>query len=113
MACQTRSWYDTASTGSTISYSISATEICAQGTGAQVIDRQWGEYWGASIGFGVCETGADEDPPNTAYTLGTCPWTEGLENQIYGIRFQINGNHTPYDIESVLSVLAEFKKQAG
>ncbi len=29
------------------------------------------------------------------------------------IRFQINGNHTPYDIDTVLSALAEFKKQAG
>ena len=27
------------------------------------------------------------------------------------IRFQINGNHTPFDIDSVLSALAEFKKQ--
>jgi len=27
------------------------------------------------------------------------------------IRFQINGNHTSFDIDSVLSVLAEFKKQ--
>ena len=27
------------------------------------------------------------------------------------IRFQINGNHTPFDIDSVLSVLAEFKKR--
>jgi glycine C-acetyltransferase len=29
------------------------------------------------------------------------------------IRFQINGNHTPFDIDSVLSVLAEFKKKHG
>jgi len=29
------------------------------------------------------------------------------------IRFQINGSHTPFDIDSVLSVLAEFKKQQG
>ncbi len=29
------------------------------------------------------------------------------------IRFQVNGNHTEYDIEFALSVLAEYKKQAG
>ncbi|HUV36734.1 MAG TPA: aminotransferase class I/II-fold pyridoxal phosphate-dependent enzyme [Patescibacteria group bacterium] len=29
------------------------------------------------------------------------------------IRFQVNGNHTEHDIDTVLSVLAEYRKQAG
>ncbi len=29
------------------------------------------------------------------------------------IRFQVNGNHTPYDIDTVLSVLADYKKKSA
>jgi len=84
-------WSNDPSSNSTVEVTITRTEICAEGSAAQIVDGQWVEYWGAFIAFQVCATGPDGDPPDTTYTLGTCPWAPDLDDQVYGIRFQLTG----------------------
>jgi hypothetical protein len=72
--------------------------ICFDGTAAQVTDQDgdgsldWSTIWGAGIGFDLCATGEDDMPPNTKYSLGTCPFNPDLGQRVIGVAFDMAGD---------------------
>lgn len=84
------SFYTFASSDSSIELSTDAGKLCLRGQTAQVLDGDYGTYWGAGAGFDLCATGADDAPPETKYTLGSCPFGTRLD-EITGVGMTLSG----------------------
>ena len=77
---------------STITGSVSANGgYCAQGDAAEVIDSEYGTYWGAGIGLNLCQV-AEGGDADTTYNIGTCPTDL---SSIIGFRMILTGDIGP------------------
>jgi endoglucanase len=87
------SWSTAAGADSSIALDIQGSTMCLTGSTGQVLGDpyDYATYWGAMATLNLCQSSATDDPPNTTYTLGTCPWAEGLGERVVGVRFVVDG----------------------
>jgi hypothetical protein len=55
--------------------------------------------WGAGMGFSLCHTKSHETPPDSIFTLATCPWSIRVRR---GMTATISGSISPYNELRVL-----------
>lgn len=92
-------WTSRVGTDSTLAIAVQAGSVCLSGSTAQVpqlADQtyDYANYVGAIASFDLCRTSATDNPPNTTYTLGTCPTVPDLNKLLAGIRFTIKDSAT-------------------
>jgi hypothetical protein len=61
--------------------------ICTNGTTAPVVGGGFSEYYGAGIGFYLCYSDDNDEPPEFPYTLSECPNAKNMHTKIAGISF--------------------------
>lgn len=96
-------WYTYGGTGSEFTpadgeqFNRTAGGMCFKGTSPVVTDvtgngeLDYDKVYGAGMGFDVCATGATDTPPETKYTLSTCPYNSDLVNQVTGVQVDFTG----------------------
>lgn len=81
-------WSTSMSQDSSLEWTSSDSEQCLTGVAAQALgdppDRV--TYWGVAARLDLCS----ESSSGPAYTLGTCPWADRLD-EVVGVRFSLTG----------------------
>jgi endoglucanase len=83
-------WSTAASLDSSIAVESDGSAVCLSGATGQALNRDYTTYWGTKATLGLCQSSATDLPPDTTYTLGTCPWAPGLAEQVVGVRLTID-----------------------
>lgn len=92
-------WTPMLGADSALAITVQAGSVCLSGSTAQVpqlADQtyDYANYMGAIASFDLCRTSATDNPPNTTYTLGTCPTVPNLSKLLAGVRFTIKDTAT-------------------
>ncbi len=66
-------------------------KLCVKGSTAKVVGMDFSTYYGAGMGFDLCQA---SDSAPTKYTLGQCP----LGNGLGGLRFKLSGASIPSEL---------------
>jgi endoglucanase len=91
------SWTPTVGTDSTLSIKLEGGSLRLDGSTAVVpllegTQYDYANYPGATATLDLCRSGASDDPANTVYTLGSCPWAPNLAKSLVGVRFTVADN---------------------
>lgn len=75
-------------------FALEDRKICTNGTAAAIENNEYALYFGAGIGFHVCLSDDNDNPPEFPYSLSECPFAKSSilprpETKIAGISFKL------------------------